>query len=219
MIGDLASRTSDPYVVATLHTSYSGGDPDHSPPLRFRTHTVPDTVDPAWECAWHVSNVPRNGSCMRVEVFDEDVGGHDDMLGHVDVDLSALGTWEVGRVEEQAYKLRKRHADKKATVINFLSAGWAYHDGTGRNEKVVISVLVNGLTPKARTNGLLRPFTTGPSKSVSSTYRPAPNSNMPFFFCRLLVKTLFPLNRQDGRQPRLVRSETRESLVRPLSHV
>jgi Ca2+-dependent lipid-binding protein len=163
MIGDLASRTSDPYVVATLHTVHSDEDPDHCPPLRFRTHTITDTVDPEWECAWHVSNVPHGGSRMRVEVFDEDVGGHDDMLGHVNVDLSALEGWEIGREQVQAYKLRKRHADKKSVVLNFLTAGCAYRDGIGRDEKVLISVLVNGLTPKENTSGLLRPFTTGPS--------------------------------------------------------
>ena len=75
-VGDLATRSSDPYIISTLRFPNSG-----VPKLHRRTSTIQTTLEPVWNEQWTVSNVPVTGVELKLKVMDEDTHNHDDKLG------------------------------------------------------------------------------------------------------------------------------------------
>jgi hypothetical protein len=82
--------SSDPYCVATLTGYWSHGQ-EWPPGMRskFQTKTKSRTLCPEWGVATSFS-VPRSGGVLRLEVFDSDTAGSDDLLAFVEVPLEAL---------------------------------------------------------------------------------------------------------------------------------
>lgn len=162
-IADIGSLSSDPYVSATLVTSFSTHDPDHNPPPRFRTPTERRTTEPVWEWRWDVGGVPRAGSKLCLYVLDEDCRDHDDRLGHVTIEFADLAEWGKGKVDETWYKLRKKGASKKAAVLRLCAA--SMNAGEGRTARVLVSIEVKGETKLEKEKDVRRAFTRGPSMS------------------------------------------------------
>lgn len=169
-IADIGSLSSDPYVSATLVTSFSTRDPDHNPPPRFRTPTERRTTEPVWEWRWDVGGVPRAGSKLCLYVLDEDCRDHDDRLGHVTIEFADLAEWGEGKVDETWYKLRKKGASKKAAVLRLCAAGM--NAGEGRTARVLVSIEVKGETKLEKEKDVGRAFTRGPSTSPLQLLRP-----------------------------------------------
>ncbi|KAI5852778.1 C2 domain-containing protein [Morchella snyderi] len=161
-IADLGTLASDPYAAATLTTPVSIRDPEKSPPLHFRTPTVRTTTNPVWECRWDLSNVPREGTKLHINVLDEDVRNHDDRLGQAVIDFQALESWGPGQVNEGSYKLRKKGASKKAAVLKLCAADI-------KRKKRVTAMIVVRIEVKRETRlpegfrDINRAFTHGPN--------------------------------------------------------
>lgn len=161
-IADIRTLASDPYVAATLTTAVSIKDPEECPPLHFRTPTVRNTTNPAWECRWDLSNVTREGTKLRIDVLDEDVRKHDDRLGQAVIDFQQLENWGSDQVNEGSYKLRKKGVSKKAVVLKLCAADM-------KEKKKVTAMIVVRIEVKRETRlaegfqDIKRAFTRGPS--------------------------------------------------------
>lgn len=96
-IGDLPSRSSDPYIVSTLRfpgTTF--------PKLHRRTSTIHTSLTPTWNERWSIANVPVQGIDLKIKVMDEDPRNHDDKLG-----VARISTGPLDRCESDMLFLEK----------------------------------------------------------------------------------------------------------------
>jgi len=70
-VSDLGSRSSDPFITATL-TSDLPKRHKEDPDMVLRTRTIHKSVDPEWNTEWIVAGVPSSGFRLKCRIYDED---------------------------------------------------------------------------------------------------------------------------------------------------
>ena len=152
---DLATLSSDPYIVAVLKTGLAKrhkADPD----LRLRTPTVHRNTNPVWNTEWVIANVPSSGFYLKCRLYDEDPTDHDDRLGNVHVWVDSISDdWE--GIKEEKYKIKKRVGSKRAYL--FRSCAAMFSRDVEMSGDVIISVENLGKTQDEEGG---RAYTIGP---------------------------------------------------------
>ncbi|KAH6675461.1 hypothetical protein B0J14DRAFT_363980 [Halenospora varia] len=114
-VSDLNSRSSDPYIHATL-TSALQKRHKEDPEMIMRTPTIHKKTDPEWEYKWTVAGVPSSGFRLKCRIYDEDPSDHDDRLGNVTVFVGHIGpNWR--GIKEESFDIKKRMGSKRAYMI------------------------------------------------------------------------------------------------------
>ena len=140
-MSDLASRSSDPFLYAILQTSTPkrhAGDPEVS----LRTPTVHKSVDPTFNCTWVVANVPEDGFRLKIRVYDEDPGNHDDRLGNVYITIAHLREWK--GLKKQTFRIEKRSGSWRAYGLRAVAT--VFHRELEMRGQLVVSAEVLGRT-------------------------------------------------------------------------
>jgi hypothetical protein len=114
-VADLNSRSSDPYIHATL-TSALHKRHKEDPDLIIRTPTVHKDQNPVWNTEWTVAGVPSTGFRLKCRIYDEDPSDHDDRLGNVTVHVNHIGPNWPG-IKEDHFEVKKRMGSKRAYSI------------------------------------------------------------------------------------------------------
>lgn len=114
-ISDLNSRSSDPYIHATL-TSALPKRHKEDPDMILRTPTIHKSVNPEWNTEWIVAGVPSSGFRLKCRLYDEDPSDHDDRLGNVTIHVNNIGENWPG-IREEAFGIKKRMGSKRAYLI------------------------------------------------------------------------------------------------------
>merc|ERR1712093_759250 len=105
-VSDLNSRSSDPYIHATL-TSALAKRHKEDPDLVIRTPTVHKNTDPVWDTEWIVAGIPSSGFRLKCRLYDEDSSDHDDRLGNVTVYVNRIGPdWQ--GIRDESFDIKKR---------------------------------------------------------------------------------------------------------------
>ncbi|KAK2802926.1 hypothetical protein FQN50_007171 [Emmonsiellopsis sp. PD_5] len=155
-IADLASFSSDPYVVARLSADLPRRSKQDPPDLVLRTPTIHRNVNPVWDCAWIVANIPASGFKLKCRIYDEDPVDHDDRLGNVLITADSISdTWP--GIRERPYRVKKRMGSKRAYFVR--SIAFACAKDKHLNASFVVSVECLGRTPAAEA---ARMYTVGP---------------------------------------------------------
>lgn len=89
-MSDLNSRSSDPYLTATLTSSLPKRHKE-DPDMVLRTPTVHKSINPEWNTEWVVAGVPSSGFRLKCRLYDEDASDHDDRLGNATVYVGHIG--------------------------------------------------------------------------------------------------------------------------------
>jgi hypothetical protein len=119
-VSDLSSRSSDPYIKATLTSALPKrhrADPD----LVLRTPTIHKNVNPEWNTEWIVAGIPSSGFRLKCRLYDEDSSDHDDRLGNVTVNMGRIGpNWQ--GIRNESFDIKKRMGSKRAYLIRGCAA-------------------------------------------------------------------------------------------------
>lgn len=118
-MSDLNSRSSDPYLTATL-TSTLPKRHKEDPDMILRTPTTHKSVNPEWNTEWIVAGVPSSGFRLKCRLYDEDSSDHDDRLGNVTVHVGRLPNWQ--GIKNEAFDIKKRMGSKRAYLIRGCAA-------------------------------------------------------------------------------------------------
>jgi hypothetical protein len=119
-ISDLNSRSSDPYVHATLTSSLQKRHKE-DPDMVLRTPTVHKSTDPEWNCEWIVAGIPSSGFRLKCRLYDEDSSDHDDRLGNVTINVGRIGpNWQ--GIKHESFGIKKRMGSKRAYMIRGCAA-------------------------------------------------------------------------------------------------
>ncbi|ORY27811.1 hypothetical protein BCR39DRAFT_506164 [Naematelia encephala] len=140
-ISDFGSASSDPFIIAQLNT----GRPtrhDYDPPLRFRSNTSHRTREPEFNASWVVAGITKSGFTLKVHLYDEDPGDHDDRLGKLEIETGPIR--EGWRLEEKEYKVHKTGANFRAYA--FRSCMTIVHPKQELHARLAISIEVLGKT-------------------------------------------------------------------------
>src|SRR5208282_5128370 len=131
-IGDLVTKSSDPYLLALLYPR-TPPSPEYPPfPLTYRTTTKRETRNPEWNETWRLGGIPVEGFDTEIKIYDErKLGDFDDRLGVADFSVtklpSAAADGKPGEVQEFELKIKKRKASRKAYAATYLVA-WCNRD-------------------------------------------------------------------------------------------
>ncbi|KAL2072473.1 hypothetical protein VTL71DRAFT_11816 [Oculimacula yallundae] len=153
-VSDLNSRSSDPYIHATL-TSALAKRHKEDPDMIIRTPTVHKNTDPVWDTEWIVAGIPSSGFRLKCRLYDEDANDHDDRLGNVTVFVNRIGPdWQ--GINDECFDIKKRMASKRAYLIrscavllsNIKMSGnlWLSAELLGESEKPHGRMYTVGLT-------------------------------------------------------------------------
>jgi len=119
-VSDLNSRSSDPYVHATLTSSLPKRHKE-DPDLVLRTPTIHKNTNPGWNVEWIVAGVPSSGFRLKCRLYDEDPSDHDDRLGNVTVNVGRIGpNWQ--GIRNERFDIKKRMGSKRAYMIRGCAA-------------------------------------------------------------------------------------------------
>jgi hypothetical protein len=119
-VSDLGSRSSDPYIRATL-TSALPKRHKEDPDLVLRTPTIHKSVNPEWNTEWIVAGIPSSGFRLKCRLYDEDSSDHDDRLGNVTVNVGRIGmNWQ--GIRNESFDIKKRMGSKRAYLIRGCAA-------------------------------------------------------------------------------------------------
>jgi hypothetical protein len=143
-VSDLNSRSSDPYIHATL-TSPLPKRHKEDPDLILRTPTVHKSVDPEFNTEWIVAGVPSSGFRLKCRLYDEDPSDHDDRLGNVAIHVDSIGKDWPG-IQEQQFDIKKRMASKRAYLIRGCIT--LFNSDVHMDGRLVISAEVLGMSEK-----------------------------------------------------------------------
>ena len=114
-LSDLNSRSSDPYIHATLTSSMPKRHKE-DPDMVIRTPTVHKNVNPEWNTEWIVAGVPSSGFRLKCRLYDEDSSDHDDRLGNVTIYVNHIDKNWPG-IRDESFPIKKRMASKRAYMI------------------------------------------------------------------------------------------------------
>jgi C2 domain len=120
-ISDIGTRSSDPYIHATLTAFSLQKRHKEDPDMAFRTKTIHRSTDPEWNEQWVVSGVPSSGFKLECRLYDEDRADRDDRLGSVTVEVRNISTSWPG-VKEQTFYIKKRTGSKRAYTLRGCAA-------------------------------------------------------------------------------------------------
>jgi hypothetical protein len=119
-MSDLNSRSSDPYLTATLTSSLQKRHKE-DPDMILRTPTVHKNTNPEWNTEWIVAGVPSSGFRLKCRLYDEDPSDHDDRLGNVTVHVNRIGpNWQ--GLRNESFEIKKRMGSKRAYMIRGCAA-------------------------------------------------------------------------------------------------
>lgn len=147
-IGDLITRSSDPFLYVAL-TPRTPPSPEHPPfPLTYRTTTKRETRNPEWNETWHLGGIPNEGFDLEITIKDENKPGEfDDRLGVAEYSVTSLPTaaeeGKAGEAEEHVLKIKKRKASRRAYALTYLVA-WC--DGDFKKQRGRVALHMDGLT-------------------------------------------------------------------------
>ncbi|KJZ72289.1 hypothetical protein HIM_08330 [Hirsutella minnesotensis 3608] len=117
---DLNTRSSDPYLTATLKASNPKRNKD-DPDLFHRTRTIRRTTEPEWNDEWIVANVPPSGFTLKCRLYDEDTRDSDDRLGNVTVRVPQLfDNWDGIPPPGKEFGAKRRMISKRAILLKSL---------------------------------------------------------------------------------------------------
>ena len=114
-VSDLNSRSSDPYISATL-TSSMPKRHQEDPDMVIRTPTIHKNVNPEWNTEWVVAGVPSSGFRLKCRLYDEDPSDHDDRLGNVTIYVNHIDQNWPG-IRDESFPVKKRMGSKRAYLI------------------------------------------------------------------------------------------------------
>ena len=114
-LSDLNSRSSDPYIHATLTSSLPKRH-EEDPDMVFRTPTIHKNVNPEWNTEWIVAGIPSSGFRLKCRLYDEDPSDHDDRLGNVTIYVNHIGENWPG-IRDERFPIKKRMGSKRAYMI------------------------------------------------------------------------------------------------------
>jgi hypothetical protein len=119
-VSDLNSRSSDPYIQATLTAALSKRHKE-DPDLVLRTPTIHKDTNPEWNTEWIVAGVPSSGFRLKCRLYDEDPSDHDDRLGNVTVNVGRIGLdWQ--GIKTESFNIKKRMGSKRAHMVRGCAA-------------------------------------------------------------------------------------------------
>ncbi|TGO31599.1 hypothetical protein BHYA_0495g00050 [Botrytis hyacinthi] len=128
---DLNSRSSDPFLTATLTSSLLKRHKE-DPDLVLRTQTIHKNTNPEWNKTWTVAGIPGSGFRLKCRLYDEDPADHDDRLGNVTIHVESLGpSWQ--GFKERGFDIKKRMGSKRAYGVRACAAMFdsnVHMDGT-----------------------------------------------------------------------------------------
>lgn len=155
-MADMNTFSSDPYVLTQIYTDTPTRHKE-DPPLVERTPSVRRSTDPEWNWPWTVANIPSSGFKLKLRLYDEDPGNHDDRLGNVHVNVNSMGDG-FEAIKNQGYKIEKRAASKRATLVRVMTTcfGATKH----MHGDLFLSIELLGRTPEDGQDGRL--YTVGP---------------------------------------------------------
>lgn len=119
-VSDLAARSSDPYIHATL-TSDLPTRHKEDPDMILRTPTVHKSTDPVWNTEWIVAGIPSSGFRLKCRLYDEDPSDHDDRLGNVTIHVNHVDDEWPG-IQDQGFGIKKRMGSKRAYLLRGIVA-------------------------------------------------------------------------------------------------
>ena len=119
-ISDLASRSSDPYIHATLTADLPKRHKE-DPDMVLRTPTIHKSVNPIWNTQWIVAGIPSSGFRLKCRLYDEDSRDHDDRLGNVTLYVDHLNKQWPG-FREEGFPIKKRMGSKRAYLLRGCAA-------------------------------------------------------------------------------------------------
>lgn len=140
---DFPSFSTDPYIHATFKTALAKRH-KQDPDLFLRTPTIHKNVNPTWETQWVIAHVPASGFFLKCRLYDEDPNDHDDRLGNVHVNVSAISDQWPG-IKNQPYDLKKRMGSKRA--YTFRGAAAILSKGIKMSGRLFVSVENLGRSP------------------------------------------------------------------------
>lgn len=114
-VSDLNSRSSDPYLTATLISALPKRHKE-DPDLVLRTKTIHKQTNPQWDQSWTVAGIPASGFRLKCRLYDEDPSDHDDRLGNVTIHVNQIGLDWPG-IREEGFDIKKRMASKRAYIL------------------------------------------------------------------------------------------------------
>jgi hypothetical protein len=114
-ISDLNSRSSDPYILATLSSPLPRRHKE-DPDMILRTPTEHKNTNPQWNTKWIVAGVPSSGFRLKCRLYDEDASDHDDRLGNVTIIANHIDKNWPG-IREENFPVKKRMGSKRAYMI------------------------------------------------------------------------------------------------------
>ena len=124
-VSDLNSRSSDPYVHATL-TSALPKRHKEDPDLALRTPTIHTNVNPEWNTQWIVAGIPSSGFRLKCRLYDEDPSDHDDRLGNVTIYVNHIDQNWPG-IRDESFSIKKRMGSKRAYLVRGCASMLSSH--------------------------------------------------------------------------------------------
>ncbi|TVY85951.1 hypothetical protein LAWI1_G008557, partial [Lachnellula willkommii] len=119
-VADLNSRSSDPFIMATLSSSLPKRHKE-DPEMVIRTPTMHKNTNPEWNSHWIVAGIPSSGFRLKCRLYDEDATDHDDRLGNVTVHVNHIdANWK--GFQEDKFDVKKRMGSKRAYLIRGCAA-------------------------------------------------------------------------------------------------
>jgi hypothetical protein len=115
-MSDLNTRSSDPYINATLTAPGLSKRHKEDPEMILRTKTIHKSTNPEWNQEWIVAGIPSSGFRIKCRLYDEDASDYDDRLGNVTIWVHSIGESWPG-IKEQSYDIKKRMGSKRAYLI------------------------------------------------------------------------------------------------------
>jgi len=119
-VSDLNSRSSDPFIEATLSSSLAKRHKE-DPEMVFRTPTIHKDTNPEWNKHWIVAGIPSTGFRLKCRIYDEDPSDHDDRLGNVTIHVNSIDSNWRG-IQEEQFDIKKRMGSKRAYLIRGCAA-------------------------------------------------------------------------------------------------
>lgn len=119
-VSDLNSRSSDPFIMATLNSSLPKRHKE-DPEMVIRTPTIHKNTNPEWNTQWVVAGIPSSGFRLKCRLYDEDPSDHDDRLGNVTIHVNHIDkNWR--GIREEEFDIKKRMGSKRAYLIRGCAA-------------------------------------------------------------------------------------------------
>lgn len=119
-IGDLATASSDSFLIATLTSQGIRQRHKEDPDMKLRTRTIHRDTNPVWNQEWIVAGIPSSGFKLKCRLYDEDPNDSDDRLGNVTVVVPHIGEDWKG-MHEASFPVKKRMGSWRAYLLKSIT--------------------------------------------------------------------------------------------------